>query len=399
MGLSTVNVNVGQTGLGRRPLNKDKISGVLFFNDNLPSGFSSSNRVQKVYSLEEAEALGIVEGSANHDVNWYHISEYFRGNPQGELWIGYYAVPTPSYTWAEIATMLVAAGGEIRQLAVCALELTFASSQVTAIQAVWAALGAAYQQVSILFAANLSATTAVTGWAALADLRALTARKVSVVISEDGSGAGAALAATKAYSITNIGLCLGNLSKASVEQSIGNPQNFDISDGTEMEIPALANGDPCGGSTRTISDAILAGLKDKGYVICRKYEPDITGTYFERVPTSVVSTNDFAWIEVNRVVDKAIRGVRTALIPQLNASVLLKSDGTLRDDTVGYFQDIAQTPITQMEADSEISAGQVLIDPDQDVLTTSTLVISIEIVPVGIAETITVNIGLTLNLS
>ena len=399
MGLSTLTVNVGQSGLGRRPLNKDKISGILFFNDTLPAGFSSTARVKKVYSLEEAEALGILEGSVNHDVDWYHISEYFRGNTEGELWIGFYAVPTPSYTWAEITSMLVAAGGEIRQLAVYANGLTYASTQVTAIQAVWAALGAAYQQVSILYAANMAAITAVTGWAGIADLRALTARKVTVVASESGSGAGLALATAKAYSITNIGLALGNVSKSSVEQSIGNPQNFNISDGVEMEIPALANGDICGGVDSVISDAILGGLKDKGYLICRKYEPDITGTYFERVPTSVASSNDFAWIEPNRTVDKAIRGVRTALIPQLNQNVLLKADGTLRDDTIGYFTDLAQTPITQMQADDEISAGDVLIDPTQDVLGTSTLTITIRIVPVGIAETIVVNIGLTTSLS
>jgi hypothetical protein len=397
MGLSTLTVNVGQSGLGRRPINKDKISGILFFNDTLPSGFTSTTRVQKVYSLEEAELLGIVEGSANHDVNWYHISEYFRGNPEGELWIGFFAVPGGAYDFAEISTMIVAAGGEIRQLAVYANALTFASAQVTTIQAIWAALGAAYQQFSILYAANLAATTSITGWAALTDLRTLTARKVTVVISEDGSGAGATLAGTKSYSITNIGLALGMVSLSSVEQSIGNPQNFNISDGTEMEIPALANGDVCGGATRIISDAILAGLKDKGYLICRKYDPDITGTYFERVPTSVAATNDFAWIEYNRAMDKAIRGVRTALIPQLNQTVLVKSDGTLRDDTVGYFQDLAQTPITQMQVDEEVSAGEATVDPTQNVNSTSTLTVAIAIVPVGIAETIVVNIGFTLN--
>lgn len=398
MGLSQLTVNVGQSGLGRRPLNKDKISGIQFFNDTLPAGFTSTARVKKVYSLAEAEALGIAEGSTDHAVEWYHISEYFRGNPDGELWIGYYAVPAGAYSFAEYGTMLVAAGGEIRQIAIYANGLTYASTQVTTIQAIWAALGAAYQQVSILYAANVAAITAITGWAAIADLRGLTARKVTVVISESGSGAGLALAASKAYSITNIGLALGMVSKSSVEQSIGNPQNFNLSNGVEMEIPALGNGDICGGQARTISDAILGGLKDKGYLIALKREPDITGTFFERAPTSVISTNDFAWLEYNRTVDKAIRGVRSALIPQLNATLLLKSDGTLEDDTVGYFQDLAQTPITQMDADDEISAGEVLIDPTQDVLTTSTLTISIRIVPVGIAETIVVNIGLTTSL-
>ena len=57
-----------------------------------------------------------------------------------------------------------------------------------------------------------------------------------------------------------------------------------------------------------------------------------------------------------------------------------------------------------MMADREISGEasdikkMVLIDPAQNVLATSTLVITIKILPVGIAEFITINIGLTLSL-
>jgi hypothetical protein len=394
MGLSKVTVNVGQGGLGRRPINNDKISGILFFNDTLPSGFTVSTRNKKVYSLEEAEALGIAEGSADHAVEWYHISEYFRGNPEGELWIGYYAVPTPSYTFAEISTMHIATSGEIRQMAIYANGLTYASSQATTIQAIHDAMDSPYRQCSYLYAPNTAAITAISGWAAIADLRALSAEKVTVVIAESGSGAGATLAGSKTYSITCVGLALGILSRASVEQSIGNPQNFNISDGTEMEVPALANGD----LVSAMASSAMGGLKDKGYLIARKYLPDLAGTFFERGPTAIAATNDFAWIEYNRTVDKAIRLIRSALIPQLNGTVLLKADGTLRDDTVGYYTDLAQTPLTQMQADGEISAGLAEIDPTQDVLSTSQLEISVRIVPVGIAEEIIVNIGLTTSI-
>jgi len=392
-GLSRVIVNVGESGLGRRPINKDKISGLLFFNNSPASGFSSV-KVQKVFSLDEAEALGIIEGGANQDVEWYHVREYFRMNPEGELWIGYYAVPVSTYDFTEIALMLAAADGEIRQLGIYANGLTYASTQVTTIQAIWAALDDSLKQVSFLYAPNTAGVTSVTGWSSIADLRALTARKVSVVIAEDGSGKGKALAASKAYSITTLGTALGAVSRSSVEQSAGNPQNFNLSDGTELEIPALGNGDLMSALTKTQ----WASLKDKGYIIARKYTPDISGTYFERMPTAVAATNDFAWLESNRTVDKAIRLVRSALIPQLNATLSVKADGKLRDDTVGYFTDLAQTPLTQMEADGEISASQVLIDPDQDVLGTSNLTVTVKIVPIGIAETITVNIGLTTNL-
>lgn len=392
-GLSKVTIVKGQGGLGRRPFNVDKISGLLFFNGTVPSGFASV-KIQKVFSLAEAEALGLAQASSTSGVEWYHVSEYFRGNPDGELWIGYFAVPGGSYTFAEISTMLIFAGGEIRQLGVYANGLTYASTQITTIQAIIDALDDSYKQVSILYASNMAAITAVTGWAAIASARALTAAKVTPVICQDGGGAGAALYVSKAYSITCLGLLLGNISKSGVEQSVGNPQNFNISNGVEMEIPALANGDLNTALTLTA----LGDLKDKGYAIARKYTPDISGTYFERVPTSIVATSDYAWIENNRTIDKAIRAARTALIPQLQATIYVKSDGTLRDDTIGYFHDLCQTPLTQMEADGELSGSEVLIDPTQDVLGTSNLTVTLKLLPVGIAEFITVNIGFTTKL-
>lgn len=395
MGLSAVNVNVGSSGLGRRPLNKDKISGLLFFNSTLPSGFTTNARVKKAYSLADAEALGIAKGSVNHDVNWYHISEYFRMNPEGELWIGYYAVPGGAYDFSEIPAMMLASNGEIRQLGIHADALTYADTQVTTIQAVIDAMAAEYRQVSVLYAANMNSIVAVTGWNSVVDLRTKTARKVTVVACESGSGYGYTLQQAKSTSISMLGCALGATSKASVEQSIGNPSFFNISDGTECETLCMANGD----LVSDLTPAVLGGLKDKGFLVARKYLPDLSGSYFERCPTSISATNDFAFMENNRVVDKAIRGVRAALIPQLNSSVGLKQDGTLTDDAVGYYQDLAQKVLDDMRVAGNISAGKALVNPDQNILSTSTLTVSVQIVPVGIAETIVVNIGLTTSLS
>ena len=395
MGLSTLTVNVGKGGLGRRPLNEDKISGLLFFNDTLPSGFGAgNNRVKKVYSLEDAELLGIAEGSVNHDVAWYHISEYFRGNPEGELWIGYFAVPGGAYDFTEIVTMVNLANGEIRQLGIYADDNTFAGADVTLIQGQITICDAAGKPLSVIYAPNFAAIAAVTGWTAIADLRALDARKVSVIIGEDGGAAGAALAASKAYSITALGACLGLVSRSFVQESVGNPARFNASNGTELEVPAMANGD----LVSALSDTTLGALVDKGYTILRKYVPKISGTYFERMPTATPSTDDFAFFEYNRVVDKAIRGVQAAMVPQLNGVLATKADGSLRDDTVTFYQDLAQAPLDLMAASGEISAAVATIDPSQDVLGTSQLIIAISIVPLGIANEIIINIGLTTSL-
>lgn len=394
MGLSKVTVNVGQDGIGRRAPNRDKISGILFFSDTLPVGFTTTDNVKKVVSLAQAEALGIAKESANHDVQWYHIKEYFRMQPEGELWIGFYPVPVDAYDFTEIGDMITKAQAEIRLLAVYAPGLEFATGQATGIQGVIDNLPQAYQQFSVLYAPNFATVESITGWNSIDDLRTLQARKVTVVAAQDGGGEGAALFTAKGYSITALGAALGANSLAGVEESIGNPERFNISNGVEMETPALANGD----LASELTDTGLGALKDKGYLIARKYYPDLAGTFFERCPTCVSATSDFAWIEYNRVVDKAIRGVRAALTPKLNSKLLLKSDGTMREDTVGIFQDYAQTPLDQMIIDEEVSAAEAIIDPSQNVASSSQLSLSIRIVPVGIAEEIIVNIGLTANI-
>lgn len=393
MGLSAVVVNISSAGIGRRPINTDKISGLLFYNSTPPSGFAST-AIQKVFSLAQAEGLGIAKGSSNYAVEWYHVSEFFRANPEGELWIGYFAVPGGSYTFAEITTMCNFAGGEIKQLGVYANALTYAAAQVTTIGALTDALRLAGMPVVVLYAANMAAITAISGWAAIATLRTSTAKGVTVVTSQDGNGAGKALFTSKGYSITTLGHALGFMSKAAVNQSIGYPAQFNASNGVENEVVAMANGD----LITALGDTALGSVKDKGYLVMRKYVPKLAGSYYERVPSAVPATDNFAWFDNVRPIDKAIRLVQSALTPQLQAVLVLNANGTLSTSTVGFFLDLAQTPLDQMVADTEISAGLAQIDPTQNVQATSNLIVTIKIVETATAETITVNIGLTLSL-
>lgn len=397
MPLSSVTTNVQEGGIGRRAPSNDKISGLMWWSDTLPAGFDTDDRVKKVYSLAEAEALGILDTVAAQQALHYHVSEYFRMQPEGELWIGVFAVPGGSYDFAELATLCDIAQGEIRQVGIYASLLDFAGAQCTAIQAIVEAQWAKGQRFSVLYAANFDNPTT---WSGVTDLRTLSAEKVSVVISQDGGGDGAALFVSKAHSITTLGAHLGAVSKAKVQQSVGNPGNFDFSNGSECEVLALADGTLLSAVTNTL----LGGLKDKGYTIMRKYAPRLGGSYSERVPTAVAATSDYAWLEYNRTIDKAIRVTETALTPYLQSNVRLKGDGTLREEVIGFFTDLVATGLIDMMAAGEISGDpsdikqMVLIDPAQDVLETSTLVITIKIVPVGVAEFITVNIGLTVEL-
>ena len=268
---------------------------------------------------------------------------------------------------------------------------TFTSAAATTLQGVSDTVDATGGRLVGILSENMAA---IADWSTVDDLRGLSASKVSVVVGQDGGAAGAALYTAGGTTVSALGAALGILSSSSVQQSIGWPRSFNVSDGTELEVPALANGDLVSDQ----SEALMGGLKDKGYLILRKYTPQFAGTFFERQPGAVALTDDFAWIEYSRTMDKAIRLVESALTPDLNRDLALDSDGKLSPDVVGYFEDLCQAPLDNMQADGEISASDVLVDPSQNILSTSTLVVTIKIVPVGIAEFITVNIGFTVEI-
>jgi hypothetical protein len=76
-----------------------------------------------------------VAGVASEQAVWYyHISEFFRMNPKGVLYVGFYAIPG-TYTFAEITLMQNFAQGVIRQIGIYK-KATYADSDIALIDAV-----------------------------------------------------------------------------------------------------------------------------------------------------------------------------------------------------------------------------------------------------------------------
>lgn len=61
MSLNKVKIIKGAAGLGRPLPGEDHISSLIFYSSALPSGFTNSNRIKEIFSIEEAEALGITD--------------------------------------------------------------------------------------------------------------------------------------------------------------------------------------------------------------------------------------------------------------------------------------------------------------------------------------------------
>ena len=64
MPLNDINFIRGQGIGGVDPINSH-ISALLFYNDTLPSGFASDDRIKTIFGVSQAEALGIVNDFAD----------------------------------------------------------------------------------------------------------------------------------------------------------------------------------------------------------------------------------------------------------------------------------------------------------------------------------------------
>lgn len=319
------------------------------------------------------------------DTLYYHIAEYFRIQAKGQLYVGLYEEEASTYVFGDITTMQNFAQGDIRQLSVFEKNVAFSAVQCAALQAIATANDDVYKPLQIILNAEISATASV---ADLATLATQTAPNVSVCIAQDGANDGYHIYKATGKSVGAIGAMLGAISLAKVNESIGWVAKFNMALGSELDTIAFSNGQ----FYTALAESQFDSLNDFSYIFLRKFV-GISGSYWSDSKTTVTATSDYATIENNRVYQKISRNVRANMLPAVSGPIYVQADGTLTAGTIKYFETLANNPIVQMEADGEVSAHKVIINPSQDVLATSTLELTLQNVPVGVARTIKINVG------
>lgn len=364
---------------------------------------NTGSRLVVTYSVAATLAATVTQfsgGAASLQAVWhYHIAEFFRIQPKGYLWVGFYAVPGAYTFTAEVAALQTAASGKIRQVAVYKDGAAFATADIQALNTALNAQFTAYKPLIGVYAADISGTADVS---TLSDCSTLLSNLVVPAIGQDGNALGAFLFATYGKSITDMGALLGTLALASVHEDIAWVGKFNLSNGTELDVPAFANG--VKHTDVSVTEGLMTALQNKSYNFLRKFV-GVTGTFHNESRTAVVASSDYAYAENNRTIQKAVRGVYISLVPALGAPITLKADGTLSDVSIEYFKTLAETNLFQMQRDGEISGSEeqpgfvVTISATQNVLATGKLIISISLVPVGVARNIQVNIGFNVSIS
>lgn len=335
-------------------------------------------------------------GVASEQAVWhYHINRFFTINPTGQLYLGMYAIPG-TYNYNEVTVLQSFAGGKIRQIGVYkkATALAANGADLVALDTVCKANVTLHKELIAILGADISGTADLT---TLFDNSGLSANTAMIDISQDGGALGATLYLTTGKSITNLGALLGAASLAKVSESIAWPQKFNMSDGVEDDVIAFANGQLYSTVT-AVNENTLTLLQNMRYTFLRKFQ-GFEGSYFNDDRTAVAETSDYSHLNNNRSIQKATRGVYAALVPFLSSPIVLNSVGTLSDATIAAIQVAAEKPLIQMQRDGELSAQVVVIDPTQNVASTSLLIVAISLVPIGTSRNIQVNIGFNVSIN
>ena len=367
---------------------EDHVSGLVFYTDALPSGFSETERIKAISTIDRAEAMGITADAEDWDIRVLHhqLSEAFRLNAGISLYVGIFK---QSEDFTEIKTLQNYSDGRLRQVGIWAGSRALSADDLTAIQAVADALDKENAPLSVIYSPKVTSVNDLP-----TDLAKAGLNRMSVVIAQAGSGIGAELYAdaknAEKASVGIIGVALGVLSAAKVHQAISWVGGFP----TGVTKPAFGDGT----LYRSVDKAAIEQLDAARYIFLTTY-PGIAGSYLNDSHTMDEATSDYAYIEAVRVMDKAVRGIRVYVTPELGGNVYIDPDtGKLQPYSCAHLEGVAKLALEEMVKGSEISGYLVAVDPEQDVLSTSTIEIVVKIVQAGVTRKINVKIGYTKSL-
>lgn len=369
---------------------QDHVSGFVAYllEADIPAAFKAEP-VQAVSTIDKAEELGITADATAWSVKMLHyqLEEVFRINPSITLYVGLFSKPE-SMTFQELKTVQNYAEGAIRQMAIWNGDTAPTADNIVKLEAVADSLDTENAPLSTLYAPLVS------NYKNLPSNLATNNPRVSVVIAQAGSGTGAELYKSKdnktKATVSAIGVALGTLSKAAVHQCIAWVKNFP----SGISMPALGDGT----LVRTIDKGELEKLDTNRYLFLNNVV-GVAGSYWNDSHTMDSPTSDYAAIESVRTMDKAVRGIRTYLTPELGGNVYIDPNtGKLQSYTVSHLETTANIPLEEMEKAGELSGYKAEIDAEQDVLSTSTIEVTIKNVPVGVVRKFKVKIGFVKSL-
>ena len=390
MSLPNIKFNISSNGLGLLQADIQKIPGLVLTGATV----AGSNKVTagnsyQIFSLEEAENLGIEETGANAFAHKHIKAFYAEAKKGAELW---FMVVTQAVTMEQMADLsesyakklLADASGKIRILGILkksgstetitdGLDSDVALAVVKA-QELCEDYSGRYFPVRAIISGNKFSGTV----ADLKDYKTTNFNKVSIL-----------LANTDASKEASIGLALGRLASIPTQRKISR-----VKDGAVEPFNAYFTN----GETVESLDTAWDAIHNKNYIFLRSFA-NRSGYYFTGDQTLTGATDDFNSLARGLVMDEAVLIAYNTLVEELSDEIQVTSSGTIHSAIIKGWQNAIERQIKGLMVDlGKLSGVKAYIDENQNVLSTNNLTVDLQLLPVGYSDYITVNIGFTTNL-
>lgn len=409
-GLTIIRTN-GNTG--RQNPSEDAIS-AFCMNGVAVSGGAQLNTVYELNNIGDAEDIGLDQ---DYDIDnevlvWHRIREFFRLAPNGKLFLMLVSQATTLTQMADKTTTNGLAkllrdpkcAGKVRQAAIArnpadgytpvdgdsSLDgdvLTVSAGPVYTGAIIKAQALAAEEETLhrpvVIFVEGRGFNGTVGD---AIDLHLLNCPQVAVTIGQDLDVA--ALNALFA-GYASVECLLGLAARRSVNECVGFVADGNLQNQASSIFirPGISSNTALSGYT----EANFVTLASKAY-ICPITYTGVSGVYFNRSFTCVAESDDYARIQLNRTIQKSIRLIYAALVPEINRNIKVDSQtGQMTPGMCKYFEEKGESALDVMA--NEISGKSVFCNPAQNVISTSKVVVKGSIIPDGTAEAIDFYIG------
>lgn len=361
--------------------------------DAVATAINNTGKGVVITSVFEAEELGInASYDANNDLTLYDdIVDFFRLAPEATLYLFNSAVA------ADIKAFI----NNNKEIKGYALAFDYVAADDPDPANLVSTINAHQTIINELATENRLIDFAILGPNGLdnfdEDLRALNAPNISIIV-----------ACKAADGITALGAALGMIAVRKINENMASvdiqkkprakrgAEDYTLTDsfsGVWLEA-YLTDGT----NIEALASGAFTSLRNKGYIAVAGYE-GYPGYFFENSYTCIAETSDFAFIENNRVWNKAARIIRAALLPKVKGVV--KKDittGFIASTTAASWKTVVDKRLNQMVIDDEISGFETVIDYKQVVNNTSPCKVKASIVADGIVHEFEVSVGLTNNI-
>lgn len=395
-----VKILKSSAGTGRTKSSTDAVMALVIYSPVMPTNLVANSVVETIQLLD-AHDKGI---NASFDANnkvlaQYHIEEFYRLAPQGELFVIITDKATPkAFFESEKAKEIFRTLEDIKRIGFvlnaddAGLNL---DDQINASQLFVNELKSDHILIDGVYIETRG--LAKNG----VDKRILNAPNVSLVGLQDPDIAKLDDAYAK---YAAVGTILGSRAVRKVNEDIGSTdiinkpdfakgqEVYPISDTVKGRFLSVSLSD--GTDVKGLSQPEKDRLTTNGYIYGGKYQ-GFSGVYLNTEPTCVAIESDYSFGNNNGVWNKAARGIRLALLPKVKS--ILKRDkttGQLKSYSVSTLELLAEKPIKKMISDNEISSGEIYISSEQNPSDQTPLKVKASITKDGIVFNFEVELGL-----